>query len=384
MTALAHPLESTPFAAPAHSGPRPREIILLGTGPAHIELLSHLAKHPLVGATVTLIASNTHQVAPQMVADWVAGHTPLQDCSIDLEPLVQRAGVRWLRCNVVALDVHGNTVQLEDSTVVRFDLLSVNTGLLHSRAAVETALPGAREHALFALPAEAFSVLWPQAADLGRQRAMRIAVIGDSCYAISLTMAVRHVLPNAAVTLVAGLQGISHYVPAVMQARVIRALKQRQITVLQDTATSLNSNAVTLGCGAALACDIPLYAGAAQAAHWVKDSGLATDEQSFIAIDACRRSVSHPHIWTMDSADSLSGDDVASGTTLVANVVAAVAGSALHPFSPSAGQPYRKLQTLGCGERYAIGAWGSVVFEGYWVWWLQQRMHRKTRKHLLA
>jgi NADH dehydrogenase FAD-containing subunit len=315
-----------------------------------------------------------------MVPNWVAGHSSLEDCSIAIEPLARRAGVRWLQRSVGSVDVENNTVYLDDDHAVRFDLLSVSTGPLHNRAAIEQALPGARQHALFALPSESLGVLWPQVLEISRQRALRVAVLGDSAHAVALAMAVRFAVPNASVTLVAGHRSAGHYAPAPMQQRIVRALKKRQITVLQDTAVSLDSSAVMLGCGAALACDVPLYAGAAQAAPWVGLSGLTTDAQGFIAVDGRGRSLSHTQLWSTDSTHAFELDDRALGAKLATNLLAVVAGRSPQPLPHT----QRSLQTQACGQRYAIGAWGTLTFEGHWVWQLQRYINRQALAHWRA
>jgi NADH dehydrogenase FAD-containing subunit len=379
MIARADTLDSKPIPDTAHVGYRPREIVLLGAGPAHLHLLSHLAKHPLVGATVTLIAPHAHPVITNCLPNVVAGLTALDDSRIALEPMVRRAGVRWLQRNVTALDAQANTVQLDDGSSVRYDLLCIDTGPHHNRATLESTLPGARKHALFALPGESFTALWPQVVEMGSQRAMRISVLGEGELAVSLAMAVRHALPSASVTLVAGLQEVGHYAPAAVRQRIVRALKKRQITVLQDTATALDGNAVMLGCGAALACDVPLYAGISQAASWVTDSGLAMDSHGGIAVDAHHRSTSHAQVWVINTEI---GTAIGSGveSTLAANVIAAVAGQP--PQATPAPHRRRGLTTQPCGNRYAIGSWGPLTFEGRWVWWLAQQIdHRAIARY---
>jgi NADH dehydrogenase FAD-containing subunit len=374
-TALANALDSSPFPDAQQLGYRPRDILLLGAGTAHLRLLGHLAKHPLVGATVTLIAPHAHPVIANCLPNVVAGLTALDDCRIALEPMVRRAGVRWLQRTVTALDAQANTVQLDDGSSVHYDLLSVDTGPHHNRATLESTLPGARKHALFALPAESFTALWPQVVEMGSQRALRIAVLGEGALAVSLVMAARHVLPTASVTLVAGLQEVGHYAPAPMRQRIVRALKKRQITVLQDTATALDGNAVMLGCGAALACDVPLYAGISQAASWVTDSGLAMDSHGGIAVDAHQRSTSHAQVWVINTEI---GTAIGSGveSTLAAKVTATVAGQP--PQAAPAPTPLSGLTTQSCGNRYAIGNWGPLTFEGRWVWWLAQQIDQRA------
>jgi NADH dehydrogenase FAD-containing subunit len=188
-------------------------------------------------------------------------------------------------------------------------------------------------------------------------------------------MAARHVLPTASVTLVAGLQEVGHYAPAPMRQRIVRALKKRQITVLQDTATALDGNAVMLGCGAALACDVPLYAGISQAASWVTDSGLAMDSHGGIAVDAHQRSTSHAQVWVINTEI---GTSIGSGveSTLAAKVTATVAGQP--PQAVPAPTPLSGLTTQSCGNRYAIGNWGPLTFEGRWVWWLAQQIDQRA------
>jgi sulfide:quinone oxidoreductase len=159
-----------------------------------------------------------------------------------------------------------------------------------------------------------------------------------------------------------------------MQQRIVRALKKRQITVLQDTAISLDSSAVMLGCGAALACDVPLYAGAAQAAPWVGESGLSTDAQGFIAVDGCGRSLSHTQLWATDSTHAFELDDRALGAKLATNLLAVVTGQPPRPLPNTK----RSLHAQTCGQRYAIGTWGPLTFEGHWVWQLQRYIDRQA------
>ena len=103
MTALADTLDTEPFPDTEQLGYQPRDMVLLGAGAAHVHLLRHLAKRPLIGATVTLVTPYPRHTAAKAAPNWVAGHTTLDDCTVALEPLVRRAGVRWLQRSVKAL-----------------------------------------------------------------------------------------------------------------------------------------------------------------------------------------------------------------------------------------------------------------------------------------
>ena len=360
---------------------RPQQLVLLGTGNAHLQVLSQLAAQPLPGAVVTLIAPQPRQIVASMVPGFVAGHYTLQDCVIPLEPMVRRSGVRWIQHSVSAVDAQQQTVQLDDGSTLPFDWLSVNTGPIQDRESVERELPGAREHALFVRPVEAFAALWPRVAEMGDTRPLRIAVIGAGAGGFEMALAVRHRLPTCAITLVCGPQptGANHS-PA-MQQRLQSILKQRNVTVLQDVAIGMKADSVQLGCGADLACDVPLLATRGQAPRWLAESGLALDEQGFLAVDMYQRSTSHSRVFApadagsrMDRPLSRSAVHAArAGDALVENLAAALAGSALTAYQP----PRASLNLLSCGDRCAVGIWKQFSAQGWWLWWLKNQIDRR-------
>lgn len=368
-----------PTAAP-HAGPA-RQLLLLGAGHAHVEVLAQMAHAHWAGAQVTLVAPAERQLYSGMVPGFVAGHYALQDCVIPLAPLVQRSGIRWLQRSVTGLDAHAQTVQLDDGSQLRYDWLSLNTGPVQDRARTEAALPGARAHALFLRPMEAFAALWPQVVQQGQRRALRIAVLGAGAAGVELAMAMRQRLPDAAITLLCGNAAPGAAYPLAVQARIKKALWARRITLLPDSAVGFTSAAVLLASGASLACDVPVLCTGAQAPAWLQHSGLALDAQGFVAVDATQRSTSHPQVFAagdvssrMDRSLARSGVyAVRAGPALARNLAACLAGQA-----PTAHQPPQDtLNLLACGTRSAIASWGRFSAQGRWVWWLKQWIDRR-------
>ena len=358
-----------------------QQLVLLGAGHAHVQVLAQLAARPLPGAVVTLVSPHQRLVYSGMVPGFVAVHYPLESCVIPLEPLVQRSGIRWIERSAVGLDAQKQLIQLDDGSTLPFDWLSVNTGPMQDRERLERDLPGAREHGLFIRPMEAFSSLWPRVVEMGEARALRIAVIGAGAGGVELAMAARHRLPNAAVTLVCGLEPPGAVYCAKVQQRLLAVLKKRKITVLQDVAVSLRAGSVQLGCGADLACDVPVLAVGAQAPQWLTGSGLALDSEGFLAVDMYQRSTSHSRVFAVGDVSTRMDRPLArsnvyavrAGAPLAHNLSAAVSGSALKPHHP----PATTLNMLSCGSRYAVAAWGSFSAQGWWVWWLKNWMDRR-------
>ncbi len=352
--------------------PGVRQWLLLGAGPAHVQLLQALAAHPVLGVHITLISAHTSPWLAGRVPGFVAGHYSAEECQWPLEPLVQRSGVQWLRASVVALDAAARTVQLDDGSSVPFDWVSINLPGIHNRDLVEQSLPGAREHALFAYPQAVFCALWPHVLEMATQRPMRFTVVGAGATGIELACALQHRLPSASVTLLSGGHPPGQGLPTALQHRIVQALKRSQITVLQDRALGVTSASVRLGCGAELASDVTVLATQKQVPHWVMDSGLALARDGLLAVDDYQRSTSHPWVFACgDVCSTPQRED--SGACLTNHLTATVAGQDLVAPAP----PPAPWHVVCLGRRNAAVSWRGFTFQGAWVWWLNAWHERR-------
>ena len=357
-----------------------KKLVLLGAGHAHVHVLSTLAAKPLPGVQVTLVAPFPRQLYSGMVPGFVAGHYTLDECVIQLEPLLKGTDITWLPRSVTALDANARTVTLDDGSTVDFDWLSVNTGPVQDRQKTDALMPGAREHGLFVRPIESFGALWPQVLEMAQSKPLRLAVIGGGAAGIELCMAVRQRLPKASVTLINGSGDLAASYPEGVRQRVGQALKARGIVVLLERASRIQAGEVTLESGATLACDVPLIATGAQAPAWLATSGLTLDEQGFMAVDAFQRSPSHDHIFAAGDVSTRIDQPlprsgvyaVRAGPALLTNLTAVLAGVPPVAHLP----PKNTLNLLSCGDHYAIATWGDYSAQGRWVWWLKDWIDR--------
>ena len=372
---------------------------------------------------VTLVTPAPQLVCASLLPGFVAGRHLLADCAIPLEPLVRRSGVRWRAARAVELDAQAQAVLLDDNSVLRFDWLSLCNEPLQDRDVLEHAMPGARKNGLFVRPHDAFCALWPRVPELAASQPLRVAVIGGEvgegingmdgingvdgvkdgkgrvgcgdAFAIELALAIRHRLPGAAVTLITGGAPLAAGLTPAMQKRIVQAMRQRNVTVLADTATCIHRSSILLGCGASLACDVPLIATGAQKPAWLANSGLALDGQGFIAVDASLRSTSHANVFA--PGQPVVGSDAGvsdaalfhAGQALVGSLDATLtAGTAgllarTNADAPqrlvarTAGPPVHPLRMLSCGDGHAIASWHGYGAQGRWLGWLKNRMDQR-------
>ena len=364
-----------------------KHLILLGAGHAHVHVLEGLATRRPANVRITLIAPHQEQLYSGMVPGFVAGHYTLDECVIPLAGLLARCHAQYVAGSAASINADANTLTLTDGQTVAYDVLSLNTGAVMNREKIETTMPGAREHALFVRPIEAFGKLWPQVAAIALQRPLHLAVVGAGAAGLELAMAAAHALgqpQNAAgsrVTLVTGGAEPGQSYPAAVQRRIRAALRRLHITVLQNSCVGMNPGEVVLGSGATLACDMPLLAIGAQAPGWLAGSGLTLDAQGFVAVNSFQQSTSYADVFAagdvasrFDAQHSRSGVyAVHAGPPLLRNLMSALDTQLLTAYTP----PARTLNLLSCGGCYAIASWGQFSVEGAWVWHVKDRIDRR-------
>ena len=364
-----------------------KHLVLLGAGHAHVHVLHGLAQGRPADLNITVIAPYPRQLYSGMVPGFVAGHYALDECVIPLEGLLARCGARYIPSRSVAMDADAKTVTLANGETVGYDWLSLNTGPVMDREKIEAQMPGAREHALFVRPIEAFGQLWPRVAAMAQRQKMHLAVVGAGAAGLELAMAAAHALacpssaPGSRVTLVSGAQAPGASYPAGVQRRIARALQRLRIEVLPEACVGLDAGGVKLDNGWHLACDLPLLALGAQTPAWLAGSGLALDGAGFVAVNAFQQSTSHLAVFAagdvasrVDAPHARSGVyAVRAGPPLLANLRAAMQGQLLKPYPPQ----QRTLNLLSCGGRHAIAVWGGLSVEGAWVWRWKDRIDRR-------
>lgn len=349
-----------------------KRLLLLGGGHAHVHVLRDFAREALVGAQATLVSPLASLTYSGMVPGRIAGHYGPEDGHIVLAPLAAAAKVDVVQRAAVSIDAAARRVLLDDGRVLDYDVLSVDVG-----GTVDgDTIPGAREHALFVRPMDAFVARLD-----GLLSSQGIAVIGGGAGGVELAMALQHRLAGRARVslLTGGGPPLSGYA-APVQRRAVRALRRVGVTLFEDACERIEADHVVLRRGARLACDATVVATGTVAPAWLKDTALALDEHGFIATQATLQSVSHPEVFAagdvasrVDAPHPRSGVyAVRAGPPLAVNLRRFVAGGELVAYRPQR----RSLNLLSCGDRYAIASWGGWSAEGRWAWWWKDRIDR--------
>ncbi|MCM5679643.1 FAD-dependent oxidoreductase [Schlegelella sp. S2-27] len=353
-----------------------KRLLLLGAGHSHLAVLQALAAGPWAGVHATLVSPQRHQIYTGMLPGWAAGHYALDECRIDLLPLVRDGHIEWLQRSAAAIEADARQVRLDDGHVLGYDVLSVDVGSVSPCDAID----GAAEHALALRPLERLVAQWDRVAR-SAARGEAVVVVGGGAGGAELAMALRHRLPSRApVVLVSGGQGPVPGYPPATRRRVRQQLERLGVACHDAACTHIGPRELALSTGALLQHGVVLLAVGAAAPPWLRASGLKLTHDGFIATGATLQSVSHPEVFAagdvatrIDCPHPKSGVyAVRAGPPLARNLHAWLEGRVPHRYRPQR----RSLNLLSCGERYAIASWGRWCWAGRWVWRWKDRIDR--------
>lgn len=347
----------------------------MGASPAHIQVLAAFKNAPRADTDVYWVNPFDTALHQPMLAGWVAGNYTDQDCTVPLQSILAGSAIKAFHATCTTMDAAQCTVALSNGTTLHYDALSLDMQPTIDRAAVENAVPGAKEYAVFTQPLEHFGKLWPQILEHAHNKALHISVVGASQLGIELALALQQRLPMCRVTVIAGPNAPMANYPAGVQGKVAAALKAHNITVLQDSWATIEAKCIQLGSGASLVCNIPLLAISGQAPAYLRGSGLELDAHQYLHTNRFGQSVSHGQVFA-----SPSGTSQQSALALEANLRQVLDHQAPKTMlrQPSG------LNLISCGRRSAIASWGTISFQGTLAWHLKDVIDRRwIRPYLL-
>ncbi len=373
--------------------PNVRDLLLLGGGHSHVQVLKHFAMHPVPGVRLTLISDDYVSPYSGMVPGYIAGHYSLDEIQIALGPLCRRAGARFICANVTGLDRDSRRVLMAGRPALRYDVLSINSG----------AQPDLQDMPGIAVkPIGSFLSQWPKllatmrsqlAADSSssEQRMRGVMLVGAGAGGIELAFACRASLPAQVPIKVVGptlLPGSNR----IAKKLVRRAMCEKNIVYITQRVTKARTTAegfsVTLANETIEETEQLLWVTDVCAPDWLAESGLDCDDKGFVSVNESMQSINDSHIFVAGDAAHLQGQERAKAGVfavrvapiLAKNLARAVQGLPLQGprsrFKPQSS--FLTLIGLGAPDRPdAIAIRGSWASRSKIFWRLKERIDRR-------
>lgn len=365
------------------------DIVLIGGGHAHVEVLRSFAARPMAGARLTLVTKEAEMFYSGMLPGRIAGHYARQECVVDLSRLCAKAGARLILGVATGLDRPNRGVLLGQSQGCHYDIVSFDVGV----AASADAIMGASEYAVAVKPIAAFEANWARlkARCLAHGGPTRILMIGGGPAGFELILAIKHALADASeaaaragklrftLVSVSPLLGETCRRARLMAERVLAARGIKLCT--GHRIVSVEAGGARLEGGTLLPADLVFVAIAGQAPPWLARTGLARDPKGFLSIG--------PTLQSLDDENAFAVGDCASmvdwprpkagviavrqGPVLVENLRRRVSGARLRHYRAQK----RMLMLIGLGDEEAIACRGALAASGAWAWRWKQRIDRR-------
>lgn len=352
-----------------------KRLVLLGAGANHLQVLRQLAREPLPGVRVAMVAPQPQVVLPVALPALVAGECHLSDVTIDARALAEAARVEWVAGQAAACDPVQRVLHLADGRRAEYDALSLDDTEVIDREA----LPGAREHGLFVQPAAHCARLFDGVLELAAQRPLDVVVMGATVLAAELALALQGRLAggqgfDARVSWVSGGEPVLPGQPPAATQRLLGQCRRRHIPLLTECVTSVERHHVVLANGARLACDVPVLAMPSKMPPWVRDlvgsSGEATAQVPVQTLQL----PAHPEVF---AAPAPYWPDARLGQALALNLRRFLAGGELKPCDPRPATP-----PLRFGAGRAVATMGPLVVGGRWAAGRARRLLRRSHDAL--
>jgi len=332
--------------------------LLVGGGHAHVAVLADWIENGLPCEQASLLTPSRTLRYSGMVPGWIAGQYQRDEGTVDVGALAERAGVELVLDRCVAIDPATSSVLTQSNGLIRYDVVSIDSGGVGRARAVL----GDDPRLLDIRPIGGFVERLEDAPP-----AERIAVVGGGAGGTELAFALRNrerASPMPEVTFITGSPGLLPDHSSAVRAKVAAEFGRQGIEVIEKDVT-IRDDLLAIA-------DLIVAALGSAAPDWPGKGGLATDREGFISVDAHQRSTSHPNVFAVGDVAARTDRDIPhsgvhavfAGPVLAANLRAAMAGEEpRQSYIPR----WNNLYLLSTGQGGAIASYGPFAAQGRWV-----------------
>ncbi len=352
------------------------DIVLVGAGHAHVEVLRRFAMRPEPGIRLTLIGREPETPYSGMLPGVIRGDYSLDQAQIDLAPLAAAASARLILGQADSIQLDTKTVTVPGRPDIPFDLLSINTG-------GEPSAPP--DGGISVKPIGRFLLQLRGIEDTLRDHA-RIVVAGGGPAGVELALALAaRSRGRFRVALVSGSAEPLIEAPEKARRVAVTALVDAGVEIVRGVmAGQFQDGRLALSDGSFLDAGACLRATGVEAPAFLALSGLACDAKGCVKVDAALRSISDPAVFAAGDCASILGSPrpkagvwaVRAGVHLADNLRRAARRRPLKRWRP---QP-DALVILGLGGGRAVAWRGGLSVSGTMIWrwkdWIDRRWMR--------
>lgn len=369
-----------------------RDLLLIGGGHAHVQVLRRFGMKPEPGVRLTLVSRESESPYTGMLPGYIAGEYARDEIVIDLLRLARFANCRFIEADVLSISPAAQVVELRgERSALRYDILSLNTG-----GDCSLPIPGGE----FVQPIKPIGRFLQHSAvsfeSLVAAGSASIAVIGGGPGSVEFALALRQRIgSDHKIMLVTRAHEIVPEHGGRVHQALAGALANHEIEVIAEfevvkVERSRDRRRLFLhpSDGGYIECSHAYSVTGVGAPTWLADSGLEVDDAGFLAVDQRLQSVSSPNVFGAGDAVSIARKprpksgvySVRAGPILASNLCRFVTGQSLKKFRPQR----QALALIRTEPGRATASRGLLQSSGRWLWrykdWIDRRFMQRFQE----
>jgi NADH dehydrogenase FAD-containing subunit len=317
-----------------------RRIVIVGANFAGLTAAQHLGREH---AVTVIDSSSSFEWLPN-IHELLSGVKRPTTLRLSRPRLVARTGHRFVRATVAAIDPPAAKVITADGRQLGFDACIVAVGGVNDTFGV----PGAERYAMPFKSVDQCHAIGRTLARLARRPGeLSVVIVGGGLEGVeALGEVLRRYRHRSGLTIrvIEGAATVLPGTPAALDAAVRARCAPYDVRFHTSTlVTKVTKSRVHLSSGESVHSDLTIWTGGATAPALLHVSGLAEKPKQWAPVTEALRSRKFPNVFVIGDAAALPHPiskqayyAIQMGACAAGNVARALAGRALHPFTPSA------------------------------------------------
>ena len=259
-----------------------KDLVLVGAGHSHIEVIKYLGKLKLNGLRITLISKNPYCTYSGMVPGYIEGQYNWSEINIDVVRLAFKNNIRLILNEVVKISGKDRVVYLKNNSIVEYDILSINIGIESNKNNIE----GAED---FAYALKPISEIDNIISSITLSKQNKVAIIGAGAAGVEVALALNERFQKLGITkkiiLIANSNTIMKSYPVAVAKKLEKAIFKKNITILfKSTVTKVLKSSIVINNIKKIKDCCSVLATNGVAPYLVKTSDLALSKNGFISV----------------------------------------------------------------------------------------------------
>ncbi len=346
------------------------DLVLLGAGHAHVEVLRRFARRRDPRLRLTLIARDPTTAYSGRLPALIRGECTPADAHIDLGPLAAIAHARLVIAEATGIDLATHQVAVRDRPAIRFDLLSIDIGGIP--AMPDGAAPDDGD-----IPVKPIGGFLAALTQLERDlpAGARIALVGGGAAGVELALALaQRIAGRVRITLVCDTADPLAEAPPRARAIARAALADAKVELVCGVRAGARvAGKLPLSDGSFLAAEAVLWATNVVGPKLLAESGLTCDAAGCVVVEPSLRSRGHDIVFAAGDCASIAAAPrpkagvwaVRAGPRLADNLRRAARGLRPRPWRPQT----QALAIIGLGNGRALAWRNGIAVSGRLLAW---------------